>query len=99
MGLNLDTTAVTAVLKDRYTKKMDTVYFLGQAEELKFTHWPVDSNWRQAMGLILSKSQFEAQPNVDPGLFRAGVRGSSISAAIVCECSVGAIDVASENIL
>jgi len=28
------------VFQDRYTRKIDTVYFIGQAEELKFTHWP-----------------------------------------------------------
>ncbi len=85
------------VFQDRYTKQIDTVYFLGQADELKFTHWPVDANWRKAMGLNLTKTQFEAQPNVDPGLFRAGVRGSAISAAIAEPGYKGLVTVFEQN--
>lgn len=70
------------VAEGRYVKQLDTVYFFGQADELKFTHWPVDARWRQAMGLSLSKEQFERLPRVDPGLFRAGVKGAAISATI-----------------
>lgn len=85
------------VFQDRYTKQLDTVYFIGQAEELKFTHWPLDANWRQSMGLTLSKAQFEAQPNVDPGLFRAGVRGGAISATIAEPGYGGLVTVFEQN--
>jgi hypothetical protein len=85
------------VFQARYTKQIDTVYFLGQSEELKFTHWPVDANWRKIMGLTLTKTQFEAQPNVDPGLFRAGVKGSAISAAIAEPGYNGLVTVFEQN--
>lgn len=85
------------VFQDRYAKQLDTVYFLGQIEELKFTHWPIDANWRQMMGFTLSKSQFEAQPGIDPGLFRAGVRGSDISAAIAEPRYAGLVTVFEQN--
>jgi hypothetical protein len=42
----------------------------------------VDASWRQTIGLKLRKDEFEAQPRVDPGLFRAGVKGDAVSAAI-----------------
>ena len=70
------------VFQDRYNKQLDSLYFLSKPEELKFTHWPVDAKWRQAIGIYLSKAQFEVQPRIDPGLFRAGVKGVDISAAI-----------------
>lgn len=70
------------VFQDRYHKLLDTLYFQSRAEELKFTHWPLDARWRQTIGLRLSKSGFEGQPRVDPGLFRAGVGGAAVSAAI-----------------
>lgn len=85
------------VFQDRYAKQLDIVYFLGQSDELKFTHWPVDANWRQTMGLTLTKSQFEAQPNVDPGLFRAGIRGSALSAAIAEPGYGGLVTVFEQN--
>lgn len=85
------------VFQGRYTKQIDTVYFLGQSDQLKFTHWPDEVNWRQAMGLTLSKSQFEAQPNVDPGLFRAGIRGSEISATIAEPNYKGLVTVFEQN--
>ncbi|MCX7148942.1 MAG: hypothetical protein NTY05_05955 [Rhodocyclales bacterium] len=85
------------VFQDRYNKLLDTVYFLGQSEELKFTHWPVDPKWRQVMGLSLTKGQFETQPNVDPGLFRAGVRGNAISAAIAEPGYAGLVTVFEQN--
>jgi hypothetical protein len=85
------------VFQDRYTKLLDPVYFLGQADELKFTHWPLDPDWRQAMGLSLSKGQFEAQPKVDPGLFRAGVGGSAISRAIAEPGYRGLVTVFEQN--
>jgi hypothetical protein len=85
------------VSQGRYTKQLDTVYFLGHADELKFTHWPIDANWRQVMGLTLTKNQFEAQPDVDPGLFRAGVKGSAISAAIAEPGYKGLVTVFEQN--
>lgn len=85
------------VFQDRYTKQRDTVYFLGQADELKFTHWPVDAGWRQAMGLILAKHEFEALPNVDPGLFRAGIGGSAISMAVAEPGYAGLVTVFEQN--
>lgn len=85
------------VFQDRYAKQLDTVYFLGQPDELKFTHWPIDANWRQTTGFTLSKGQFEAQPRVDPGLFRAGVRGSDISATIAEPGYAGLVTVFEQN--
>ncbi len=70
------------VFQDRYVKQLDQLFFQSQPEELKFTHWPVDAKWRHTVGLKLRKDEFEAQPRVDPGLFRAGVKGGAVSAAI-----------------
>ncbi len=85
------------VHQDAYTRLRDTVYFYGEADELKFTHWPLEATWRTAMGLDLGKAEFEAQPRVDPGLFRAGIRGSAISAAIAEPGYSGLVTVYEQN--
>lgn len=85
------------VFDDRYKKQLDTVYFLAQAEELKFTHWPIDDGWRQAMGLGLAKEQFEALARVDPGLFRAGVTGRAISETLAEPGHRGLVTVFEQN--
>jgi hypothetical protein len=85
------------VRDDAYTKQRDTVYFHGQSEELQFTHWPIDPVWRAAMGMDLSKAAFEAQPRVDPGLFRAGIRGGAIKAAIAEPGNTGLVTVYEQN--
>jgi hypothetical protein len=85
------------VRDDAYTKQRDTVYFYGQPEELQFTHWPVDASARSTMGLGMAKHEFEAQPRVDPGLFRAGIRGGAIKAAIAEPGHTGLVTVYEQN--
>ena len=83
--------------QDRYVRQRDTVYFVAQADEIKFTHWPVEAWWRQAMELNLTKSEFEALPNVDPGLFRAGVSGNAISMTVAAPGYAGLVTVFEQN--
>lgn len=85
------------VNNDAYIKLRDTVYFYGQAEELQFTHWPLDATWRVAMGQDMSKAEFEAKPRIDPGLFRAGIGGAAIGAAIAAPDYAGLVTVFEQN--
>lgn len=82
---------------DAYTKLRDTVYFYGQAEELQFTHRPLEEIWRVAMGQDMSKAEFEIKPRIDAGLFRAGVSGSAIGAAIAAPGYAGLVTVFEQN--
>ncbi|MFA7269398.1 MAG: transglutaminase domain-containing protein [Sterolibacterium sp.] len=69
------------VISDRYKKKLDPLYFFSDPHQIKFTHWSSDANWRSVAVAGISKADFEAMPQVDPGLFHAGVRGEALSAA------------------
>jgi transglutaminase-like putative cysteine protease len=85
------------VHEDTYYKQIDQDYFLAPVDDLKFTHWPHDEKWRQTIGLRLTKSQFETQPSVDPGLFRAGVSGAEISWVIAEPAYDGLVAVYEQN--
>lgn len=85
------------VFDGKYTKQLDPDYFLGQMEELKFTHWPLDESVRRNLAFRLTKAQFEVQPTVDPGLFRAGVKGHQISEVIQQGDFKGLVSVFEQN--
>jgi hypothetical protein len=85
------------IFEGKYTKQLDPDYFLGQMEELKFTHWPLDERVRKTLAFRLTKAQFEAQPTVDPGLFRAGVKGHEVSEVIAQPDFKGLVSVFEQN--
>lgn len=66
---------------DRYKKKLDPLYFFAEPQQIKFTHWSQDATWRSVAVAGISKAEFESMPQVDPGLFHAGVSGEALSAA------------------
>lgn len=68
------------VAEDRYNKKLDTLFFHSEPHHIKFTHWSNDATWRIVAVAGISKAEFETMPQVDPGLFRAGVKGEALSA-------------------
>lgn len=85
------------IFEGKYTKQLDPDYFLGQMEELKFTHWPLDEHVRKNLAFRLTKAQFESQPAVDPGLFRAGVKGHEVSEVIAQPDFKGLVSVFEQN--
>ena len=66
---------------DRYKKKLDPLYFLAEPQQIKFTHWSQHETWRGVAVAGIGKAEFETMPQVDPGLFHAGVSGEALSAA------------------
>lgn len=66
---------------DRYKKKLDPLYFFAEPQQIKFTHWSQDATWRGVAVAGIAKAEFETMPQVDPGLFHAGVSGEALSAA------------------
>lgn len=69
------------VFGDQYKKKLDPLYFFALPQQIKFTHWSNDANWRSVAVPGIAKADFETMPQVDPGLFHAGVDGEALSAA------------------
>lgn len=69
------------VIGDRYKKKLDPLYFFSVPQQIKFTHWSNDATWRTVAVGGIAKADFESMPQVDPGLFHAGVEGEALSAA------------------
>jgi len=69
------------VAEDRYNKKLDPLYFYSESHQIKFTHWSNNAAWRSVAVAGISKAEFEAMPQVDPGLFHAGAKGEALSAA------------------
>ncbi|MFA7280526.1 MAG: transglutaminase domain-containing protein [Sterolibacterium sp.] len=66
---------------DKYKKKLDPLYFFAEPQQIKFTHWSQDASWHGVAVPGISKAEFETMPQVDPGLFHAGVSGEALSQA------------------
>ncbi|TRZ66341.1 MAG: hypothetical protein D4S02_07050 [Rhodocyclaceae bacterium] len=69
------------VAEDRYSKKLDPLYFYSEPHQIKFTHWSNNAAWRSVAVAGISKAEFESMPQVDPGLFHAGAKGEALSTA------------------
>jgi hypothetical protein len=75
----IDSTWGAGYVKDgHYQKALSEVFFLIPPEQLMFSHFPSEAKWQLQSTPMISKSEFDSLPQLEPAFFHVGVPGEEV---------------------